>query len=56
MRRSTAFATALALTAGLSLPAHAEPGEALDRLLDGWTAARWSRWCCARCRASTSTP
>ena len=35
MRRCTAFATALALTAGLSLPAHAEPGEALDRLLDG---------------------
>ena len=35
MRRSTAFATALALTAGLSLPVHAEPGEALDRLLEG---------------------
>ena len=35
MRRCTAFATALALTAGLSLPVHAEPGEALDRLLEG---------------------
>ncbi|MDO5691724.1 MAG: hypothetical protein Q4G70_04480 [Pseudomonadota bacterium] len=34
MRRFTALVTALALTAGLSLPAQAEPGEALNRALE----------------------